>query len=201
MATSWVEVINGALIKLGALTITQIDSVNNSKGGKLGSLRYEMARDVVSRLHPWNCITTEVSTSNLVSPTPAFSYAYYHQLPSDFLRATKVGPGDVDYRIHGKKIATDETELEVTYIRRETDVSIFDPLLLECISTYLAWDLCTALEQNGEIKNALWAEFERLLPQSKSVDGKEEPAGEIEASLWINSRGSDVGVDRSENWA
>ncbi len=198
---AWVDVVNAALIKLGAATITTLDNADNPKAGRLGALRYEACRDAVLRLHPWNSVTKRVSTANLTTPVPEIDYDYFHLQPSNCLRILNVGPEGTDYRIQGRYIATNETALELRYIAREEDVTIIDSLLLEAIATYLAWDLCTALQQNGEIKKELWDQFRQIIAQAKSVDGKEEPMQEIEAETWLNARLGGGGFDRSMNWA
>jgi hypothetical protein len=202
MPTSWVDVANAALIKLGSNTITSLENAGNHKAGRLANLRYEACRDIVLRLHPWNCATERTTTANLDSPTPDIDYTYYHSLPSDCLRVLKVGPAGVDFRVQGRYIATDETLLELSYIKRITDVSLLDELCAEAIATYLAWDIVPAVKQDSsESRSVLWEQFKQIVAQAKSVDAKEDPAGELEADTWLNSRfGAEGSNDRSNNW-
>jgi hypothetical protein len=199
--SSWTDVVNAALIKLGSTTITNVANPGNHKAGRLAAVRYEACRDIVLRLHPWNCATERVNTSNLDDVEPEFEYEYYHNQPSDCLRVLKVGPEGVDYRVQGRYIATDETLLELTYIKRVEDVTQIDHLCLEAIATYIAWDISIALEGNAEIRNVLWDQFKQIIAQAKSVDAKEDPASELEADTWIDSRYGAFGShDRSNNW-
>jgi len=189
MPSSWVDVANSALVKIGTGIISGFNDLN--KAEKLTKVRYPFARDVVLRMHPWNCATNRVTSAPLTSPVPPFEYDYYHAQPADCLRILNIGPDGVDYKVEGRMIATNDTLLEIKYIKREENPMIIDELCAECIALYLAWDLCEAFQQTGDKKEAIWKDFRLMLPLSKSVDGKEDPAQGIEADLWLQSRVSD----------
>lgn len=186
MPASWVDVANSALIKIGVPIISGFNDLN--KAEKLTKARYRQARNIVLRLHVWNCAMKRDETAPLASPVPAFGYEYFHAWPSDCLRIVDVGPEGVEFRVEGRRIATDETLLELRYIREEDDPTLIDELCAECIALYLAWDLCEAFQQTSEKKDMLWKDFQKMLPQAKSVDGKEEAAQEIQADEWMESR-------------
>ena len=197
MPDSWVQVANSALTKLGDSLIVSFD--DDSPRAALVKERYQPARDHVLRMHPWNCAMKRVSSANLSSPAPAFDYTYYHSLPDDWLRTIFIGPDGTDYRIEGRYIATDATELEHRYIRRVSDPTEIDTLCGEAIAFYLAWDICTRLQQNGEIKQEMWNGFQAMLRTAKTVDAQEEPTKELRANEWLDSRWGDAGFSRAHN--
>lgn len=198
MPTSWIEVANSALIKLGTGVISAFNDSN--KAERLTNLRYEAARDTVLRFHNWNCAMTRVNTAPLVTPTPAFGYTYYHAQPTDCLRIVAIGPEGADYKVEGRYIATDDTVLELKYIKRVTDPTELDYMCAEAIACYLAWDLAPSFLNDDDKRNRLKSDFMELLRQAKSVDGKEDPTQILEAEEWLNSRHTQVGTDRSHNW-
>lgn len=198
MPLSWVEVANSALVKIGTGVISGFNDLN--KAEKLTKIRYPKARDIVLRLHPWNCAIRRVNSSPLTSPTPAFGYTYYHLLPAQSLRVLDIGPTGIDYKIEGRYVATDESLLEIKYITREDDPTQIDDLCAECIALYLAWDLCEAFQQTTEKKASLWNDFKMMLPQAKSVDGKEDPTQGLEANLWLDSRITGTSIDRFDQF-
>jgi len=199
MADSWTAIGNSALIKIGASTISNIES-DNSKGAQLLQQRYEACRDIVLRSHLWNCAIKRVVLSPLADPVPAYTYSVYFQLPSDLLRPIEVFPEDCSYRIEGRYIATDESEIDLKYIYRVTDPTLLDALCAECISSYIAWDISLAMTQNVSLKEALWKDFTTIMRQAKSTDAKEDPGDYLRADLWIDSRQGPSDGGRLDNY-
>ncbi len=82
---------------------------------------------------------------------PDFEWAYQYLLPSDYLRLIKVyeddGTDDPEMRYHpeGNRILTNYTELNIRYVSKVTDTTLFDPLFYELFVLKLALALVNPL--------------------------------------------------------
>ena len=182
------DIANSCMVKIGADPIMSFDQ--DVKRAKFAKNRIDSVIRVVSRMHPWNCAIKRTVTSPLADETPAYTYAYAHQLPSDCLRILEINPvGLDDYRIEGRNILTDTTTVNLKYISDMTDnVQELDELMAEAIACYLAWDLAYPIVQSRSLKESIWKDFKAILKTAKSTDAKEDPALYVEANEWVDSR-------------
>lgn len=186
MASSWVAVINSALIKIGETPILSVD--DGSKEANLAKARYEEVRDVVLRMHPWNCAMARVSLAPLTT-VPAFDFTAEFQLPSDCIRLISIDES-IDYRIEGLKILADASELNIKYIQRVTDPNQLDVLCAEAVSLYLAWDLSYALKPNSQRTDYLLKVFQNHMRRAGSIDSQEDGRRVLSANWFFDSRTS-----------
>ena len=197
MASSFVAIANSALTKLGAPIIT--DLTEDSKEARLCSARIYEVRDIILRTHPWNFATKRVILAPLVD-SPVFGYNFAFNLPTDWLRTVAIYPESEDYKMEDGKILANVNELELVYIYRVTNPALIDSLCAEVIACYLAYDIAYALLQTGQVQEQLYKLYEEKLRQAKSIDAKEDPARELEANLFLESRYSYPGGGlRSQN--
>jgi hypothetical protein len=194
MASDITEIANSALVKIGAANILSLD--DDTKEARLCKLRYTPVRRIVLRMHPWNCAIERVSLAPL-SSTPAFDFTKEFQMPATCLRLISITPLDILYRIEGRKILCDETELELRYVKDVTEVTQLDELVSEAIACYLAWDLAYALTQSNSAREFAWKQFETVKRQAKSVDAMEERDYELTADTFLDSRLSSGGSLRN----
>lgn len=196
MPTSNVEIVNSALVKLGGNTI--IDFTDGTKEANLATLRFEYCLDTVMRAHSWNFAKTRV----ILAPdatAPAFQYSYKFQLPVDCLRVLNIYPIelDIDMKIEGRYILCDETELDLLYIKKVTDPTQIDFLCAEAIALFFAFDISYSLTQDFNIQSRMWNLYQEALKVAKSVNGKEQPAQELQADDWLQSRISNDILNRA----
>lgn len=185
MAASWVTIANSALTKLGAKAITSLD--DNTPEARACKLRYEACRDIVLRSHPWNCAVKRIILSPLVG-SPVFDFAYRFQIPSDSIRVLWLGDNIDEYRINGREILCDAAEVKLIYIAKISDPNDLDSLLADCISCYLAWDICYKITQSATLKGQLFNDYMYALRNARNIDSKEEPAGSLHANYYLDSR-------------
>jgi hypothetical protein len=75
------DIVNSALVLLDEALLEDLDS-NNSKTARYCNLKWPTTRDVLLRLHPWNC--TRKRAILVVDETPPlFGFEYSYTLPSD----------------------------------------------------------------------------------------------------------------------
>ena len=189
---SVVDICNSALNLLGASTISAL--TDDSKNARLCNQRYEQVRNRVFRSHAWNCLHKRVQLAqNSTAPVVEYSYAY--ALPSDCLRVLKVHNGstdsiksDIDYKIEGRNIVTNEGTVYIIYIAIDTDPNNYDTYLQESISHQLAADLAYAVTNNATLADKYIVRADERLREARFIDATENSLGTIESSEFTDAR-------------
>ena len=189
---SVVDICNSALNLLGASTISAL--TDDSKNARLCNQRYEPVRNRVFRSHAWNCLHKRVQLAqNSTAPVVEYSYAY--ALPSDCLRVLKVHNGstdsiksDIDYKLEGRNIVTNEGTVYIIYIAIDTDPNNYDTYLQESISHQLAADLAYAVTNNATLADKYMTRADERLREARFIDATENSLGTIESSEFTDAR-------------
>ena len=189
---SVVDMCNSALNLLGASTISAL--TDDSKNARLCNQRYESVRNRVFRSHAWNCLHKRVQLAQN-STAPVIEYTYAYALPSDCLRVLKVHNGttdsiksDIDYKLEGRNIVTDEGTVYLIYVALVTDPNEYDSYLQESISHQLAADLCYAITNNATLANNYMARADERLREARFIDATENSLGTIESNEFTDAR-------------
>ena len=189
---SVVDICNSALNLLGASTISAL--TDDSKNARLCNQTYEPVRNRVFRSHAWNCLHKRVQLAqNSTAPVVEYSYAY--ALPSDCLRVLKVHNGstdsiksDIDYKLEGRNIVTNEGTVYIIYIAIDTDPNNYDTYLQESISHQLAADLAYAVTNNATLADKYMVRADERLREARFIDATENSLGTIESSEFTDAR-------------
>ena len=189
---SVVDICNSALNLLGASTISAL--TEDTKNARLCNQRYEPVRNRVFRGHNWNCLIKRVQLA-ANSTNPVIEYAKSYALPSDCLRVLKIHNGttdsiasDLDYKIEGKNIVTDETTVYLVYIALDTDPNNYDVYLREAISHQLAADLAYAITNNATLANNYMTRADERLREARFIDATENSLGTVESNAFTDAR-------------
>ena len=189
---SAVDIANSALNLLGASTISAL--TDDSKNARLCNQRYEPVRNRVFRSHAWNCLHKRVQLAqNSTAPVVEYSHAY--ALPSDCLRVLKVHNGstdsiasNIDYKLEGRNIVTNEGTVFIIYIAKITDPNEYDTYLQESISHQLAADLAYAVTNNATLADKYMVRADERLREARFIDATENSLGTIESSEFTDAR-------------
>ena len=192
--TSEVEIINSAMNMIGASNI--ISRSEDSKAARVSNQRYDAIRDAVLRSHPWNCAVTRRALAPDVD-TPAFDWKFQFTLPADpfCLRVLRLDHLDIDHRVEGRKIVTDESTINLVYIARITDPNTYDTLLVEAISARLAADVSFTLSQSTSLTQSMYALYDSKLKEARFVDATEGTPGAIHGVAASGSLQADYFTD------
>jgi hypothetical protein len=189
---STVNICNSALNLLGASTISAL--TDDTKNARLCNQRYEPIRNRVFRSHAWNCLHKRVQLARN-STAPVIEYSYAYALPSDCLRVLKVHNGttdsiasNIDYKLEGRNVVTDEGTVYLIYIALDTDPNNYDAYLREAISHQLAADLAYAITNNATLANNYMARADERLREARFIDATENSLGTVEASEFTDAR-------------
>ena len=191
---SEVDIANSALNMIGASNITSL--TEDSVAARIMNQRYEFVRDAVFRSHPWNCLVRRASLAqNSTAPTWGYTYAY--NLPTDpfCLRVLRLEKLDLDYKVEGRTIVSNEQTMKIKYVARVTDPNEYDTLLSETNSARLAADTCYSITNSNSLVASMYSLYEAKLKEARFVDATEgmpgvegADLGVIQADTFINSR-------------
>ena len=189
---SVVDMCNSALNLLGASTISAL--TDDSKNARLCNQRYEPVRNRVFRSHAWNCLHKRVQLAQN-STAPVIEYSNAYALPSDCLRVLKVHNGttdsiasDIDYKLEGRNIVTNEGTVYIIYIAIDTDPNNYDTYLQESIAHQLAADLAYAVTNNATLADKYMVRADERLREARFIDATENSLGTIESSEFTDAR-------------
>lgn len=199
MTTSVVQIVNNALVKIGAnaiLTLTE-----DSEAARAANLIYEQVRDACIRDHVWNFAVNRLELAQN-SVAPAFGFAYQYNVPSDCLRVLQMEDVDMFYKIEGGKLLTDEGTAKILYLARVEDVNLFDAMFVEALSARLAAELSVTLSESNTLYSNMMEMYQRKVADARSMDAQESGYLEVVADTWLDSRsgysgGSGVSVNGS----
>ena len=166
------EIASNALTKLGAEPITDIDDPDSARA-RLCKAYYGNTRDAVLRAYPWNCAIVRMALA-LSADAPVYGYSYKFQLPTDpyCLRLLDV-EDDVEHKIAGRFVETDESSLNIRFIQRVTNTGLFDSLLQEAIECRLAAELAYPVTGTPTLIQAMWGLYAEKLREARTIDAME----------------------------
>ncbi len=193
--TSETSIANGALAKIGAPTITDLDEGSDS-ANKIKA-RFPELRDLLLRQHPWSFATKRQKLAQS-AVTPISGWAFQYRVPSDWLRTHIVSSNDlgrqnIEYRLEihetdGRVILTDATEVWLRYIARITDPQMMPVDFHEALSCKIATEIAMSIAQSNTIRDSMEVQLRVALAEAKSVDGIEDFPEQLPLGTWAGVR-------------
>jgi hypothetical protein len=129
----------------------------------------------------------------LYGPAPAWDtdFLYTITLPTDWLRGYEPAhqPQDqVSWRREGAVIVCSEETLNILYVKKLTDVTLFTPRLTEAIVYHLAAKLCEAGLGNAAKGDRFWNLYGAKLKQAKGLDRQEGTRARYQPTSYVDVR-------------
>ncbi len=174
-------------MKVGANRIASVE--DGTKNAILCNEFYESTVDEVLRMHPWNCAIHRATLAAL-DDAPEFGYSYQYTLPTApyCLRVLQMEYLDYEFKIEGRVLLTNVSPCNIIYIKRITDPTKFDSLLVEAFATRLATKLAYPIVQSKTLTQQLAKEFELILRAARTADAQEGTVEVLDTSTWLDSR-------------
>ena len=196
---SQVEIVNRALIKLGAKTIS--DMTESSVSARTMTALYDTVRRSELTKRYWNFSLARAQLARLASD-PLYGFTSAYQLPTDFLKVVQVGdfyfdPGIDDYltgdnspyAIEGQIINTFYGDpLPLRYVKDITDPGLFDSMFIECFASKLAYEACYAITQSNQGRSDAMADYKIALKEGSLSNAIAKPPQGIPDTSWITTR-------------
>lgn len=186
MATSSVDIVNSAALKLGVAPIASLD--DGVKFSIAASNQYDKCRKQVLRAHPWNFAIRRVELASVVA-TPAFGFDYVFALPTNCLRVLPDPEYyDTEYKVEGRYIYTNESTFKIKYIEDIEDVTLFDSCFEEALACALARDLAIHMKNSTQLAQLMDGAYRMALKEARAVDAQEGTPEVIRAFSWRSAR-------------
>lgn len=168
--TTKIEIINLALVRLGANTI------NNTNEGtaeaNFSNVVWDVARRACLRDHPWNFAIREQELAPLTNDE-GLAYKYKYQIPANALRLLAVYTNN-DYKLYERNIHTDSDKCKIKFVYDVEDTAKWDSTFVDVIGWRIAFELAYALTKSSSTADAMMATYERRLQKARFVDSSED---------------------------
>ena len=89
------------------------------------------------------------------------------------MRVLQIKDYNSDYKIEGRKLLIDESDVYLIYLAIETDVNQLDILLRETISAGLAQDIAYAITSNLQVTKLMAEKYQAKLSEARHTDASE----------------------------
>lgn len=200
MAYSNVFICNLALQKLGAARITNLS--DGSANSNECNAAFEHVRDTELRTNKWKFALSRTVLA-AVPVSPAFGYAFAYPLPSDCLRPLFPSRVELDWKVENHNgvpslLTSEGDAIELRYIKRVTDPTLFDPLFVEAVACKLAIQLCERLTQSNTKKEAAERAYTYAIKEARRINAIEIGRAKSPPDTWVAARS--VGRLRNEDW-
>lgn len=196
MALSETKICNLSLSDIGSKRINDYDSVTeDSPQMIMCRLHYEPTRDALLRSHWWRFASGRKTLSRDATD-PDFEWDNQFILPNDFLAMKSIYENRFsdenlrNYVLEGQRLLTNESTMEIRYIRKVTDVTEFDPLFVQVLVLQLDLKLITGLAKtDAKLKESIKNDLKLLMPSVRALDRQEtNTAGQYELETWNDAR-------------
>lgn len=189
MSLTQLELVNAALVKLGAFKIAAM--TEDSPQAQIAATLYTPVRDALLSAYAWNFATRQILLDAPAS-TPIADFDYAFDLPGDTLRVVSVGVHTtgrgVTYRVMNNRIETNAPEIIVTYIASVSEAAqppFFDLVFIN----RLAAELCVPLTENTARAEGLYRLADQEFSRARSIDAQQDTPAALARYSLIDVRG------------
>lgn len=190
MAASEVAIGNLALQKLGAPRISSL--LEDSRNARAINACYEHLRDKALRSHPWNFSVTR-ATLAATATAPVHGYNYAFRLPADCLRLLPPARSDLDWRVENHEgaraiLTNDGASIDIRYIARIVDSTMFDESFTEMLACLIAWHTCEEITQSNQKQEAIIGAYRDARAEARRANAFESISDEPPEDSWLLAR-------------
>jgi len=188
MAYSETLICNLALARLGAKRINTIEETDASLQAVQCRTHYEHTRDALLRSHWWRFAIARAELSEDTGE-PDFEWDNQFILPADFLRVAGLYDTTASYAVEGKRLLTNDSAVDLVYIRQVTDPTEFDPMFVEVLALKLALVMVMPLSQDRVLRQEIQDELAVVLSKARCVNLQEtKTTGRDDLPIWLDAR-------------
>lgn len=196
MATSVLDIINSALIKIGENEIT--DPLEASDPADKTRALYPILRDKLLRMYRWNfAMDREELAADATQPK--FGFRNQFTIPANVVRVVGLydefqpkqnyTTNDEPWKVERGKILTDlDAPLRVFVIRRITTVAEMDATFTEALAWLLALNVAYVLSLGSDLVKNAQTGLEKAMNDARLSDAIEGWPERQVVSEWVDSR-------------
>jgi hypothetical protein len=188
MATQ-IGIINSALVKIGAATITA--TTDDSESARASMRIWDQGFDDLLASYPWNCATAR-ATLTALPDAPDSGFDYQFPLPTDpyCLRVIEE-VNNYEWHVEGRRLLCDSSAPEIRYIKRATNLGELSSQVAEVMSLWLAKELAFGLTGSAALADRMEARYMERLRKARLEDSAEKrdiPHTSRMNTSWIQER-------------
>lgn len=195
MAATETEICNLALAQIGAKRLDDLDA-DDSLQATLCNLFFDPIRDALLRSFWWRFASSRVALVE-DSSSPDFEWDNQFDLPADFLALKSVYGDNLtkdrnvtsSFALEGLLLLTNADEVDIRYVAKITDVTLFDPLFVQVLALQLAIQLVMPLAQDQVLMDRLDVKLDKLMRKVRAMDRQEtNTQGRDDSRTWTDAR-------------
>jgi len=183
VAASKLEMVNGALIELGAITLSSLSGP---------ALEVEIANRIYDQVYgdllgkaPWRFAVKKADLSHLVA-APLNEWSDQFDLPAQCVRIVRVYP-DQPFEVFEGKVYANASSLAVDYVERVSE-SLLPPPFVRLVALELAVRMCIAITNDVELKKTLQQDVRMQFAAALAADAQQRPNVPLRASPFVDVR-------------
>ncbi len=194
------EVINRALIKIGANTIASPDEA--SEQARKALLVFETVAQNELRRQAWSFAKKRATLAPLAVPTGGDDFSASFNLPADCLRLitlngswvfTSIREGNSGlspyYAIEGRTLQANDSAAKIVYVGDVSgSVALWDATFVEAFACRLASELVQTIAKNMTLKQSLKQDYLEALKEAKRTNAIELPPQTLPDDSWVLAR-------------
>lgn len=194
---SQIQIINGALRKLGAGRIAALTDENEM--ARIASDSYDVLLDAVLTDAPWDFATRRAELSANAT-APLFTYDNAFDLPSGTEAATPeyclkpleiVNLSEYQWRVEGRQIITShDAPLQLIYVARITvNTGSYSPLFVEALQARLAMEWAEHLVKQSSVQQVMAKLYDEKIGLARSAEAGQTGLHEdTQDGTWVTER-------------
>jgi hypothetical protein len=205
------DIANLALSLIGEGEIADIADTSDEISRVCGA-NFAQARDECLAMARWSFAKGQGVLTKLID-APLFEWNAAFELPVDFIRLCKIAGEDAwepreYFDVQGRKLLVEldddtVTTLNIEYVRREEDPTLFSPLFVESVSYKLAHKIARKLTGSDVRGREIMKEFEQVvMPRCLTMDAQLRHSGQnhpiasfLRKSRLIRARRGVINID------
>jgi len=182
------EIVNAALIEVGAAVITDI-TADTTTHGDIVRRWYGHTRDAMLRQYTWNFALARQSLSrNTVSPPFEFTYSFSLPTLPYCLRALSMYDSNSEWKIEGRNLFTDDASVNLKYIARVTNVVDFDDLFTDALIFALAANIAMPIKRDNVLAIKLLEVAREKAQTARTHDSQEGTFNQMRSNVLLSVR-------------
>lgn len=182
---SAVDIVNGALTKIGVSPINSLD--DEGQVTLIVNSRFYDVLDALIVDYPWNFAVSRQELARSTS-SPESGYAYKYALPSDCLHVVEE-VNEYPFVVEEDGfLLSDGPTIEIVYLKRIEDMSKLPPYFREVFSYRLAEEICYALTGDLDNQDRIAVRANQVHRAAKVRDAQEGTPKGPKIGTWVTKR-------------
>jgi hypothetical protein len=188
MPVTDIDVINGALMKLGVDAITAL--ADNVNAARIATDTYSMLLDAVLSDAPWDFATTRAEL-DAHETSPDFGFDNAFDLPSDCLRVREiVNVNEYQWVVEQAQILTShESPIQIIYTAQIVDEDLYTPQFIEAFQSRLAAEWAEPLIASSSVQEVMIKVYNSKIAAARTIEaGQTGLHADTTNGSWVDSR-------------